>query len=210
MKNLFLLCLLILSGCQLSDKRVVKYFSSINVFSSGQQCPHICWLGINPGTTTVDRAEAIVRASNQIDQKWTQITDSDIFAVWYPGKPQTFPSNVGIQFEKGLVKSISFTKLPFTLDEFIKLLGEPEKININDVLVADAEFIAYKVYFPSQKVMIEFYPGSPNGPDPNDTATGLLLNTEFISGITSGHGPGPGVQPWLGYGHLNDYLPGIK
>jgi hypothetical protein len=116
-----------------------------------------------------------------------------------------FPCNINIHFENGLVKSISFGGMLYTIDDFINLLGEPDEISIS-VQLAEVNFIHYAIYFSTRKVLITVSPGNRNGPDPKDAIFGLELNAEFDnSTLPTGWGS---IRPWLGYGHIKDYLPG--
>ena len=56
--------------------------------------------------------------------------------------------------------------------------------------------------------MIGVYPAGETGPDPTDNVLILWLNTEF-NYSTPPFSWGKS-QPWLGFGHLKDYLPGIE
>ena len=49
--------------------------------------------------------------------------------------------------------------------------------------------------------------GGWTGPEPSDTIVELWLNTEFNNSILKDYGP---IQPWLGYGYIKDYLPGVE
>jgi hypothetical protein len=213
MKKIVWLIFILLTSCIPAPASPSPVFTSpppipvTSSFAYNQDCPHVCWLGINPGTTTTDEAKALLRASDQIDHKWDQISNTGIVTIWYPDRFKTFPSTVGVHFEKDLVKSIYITNLPFTVNDFLKLLGEPDQIRIS-VQKAEVDYVQYAVYFSLRKVMIDVYPASWIGPNPTDTNFTLTLNVEFNDpSLLAEWGEN---QPWLGYSHLKDYLPGVQ
>ncbi len=186
--------------------------TSINTFQFNDQCQHLCWMTINPGVTTIQNAKTIVDNSNQIDQKALQASDKEIFAIWHTDPINSFPSHVPvhveIKFENGVVKTISFAPLPFRIIDFTNLLGQPDKISITLMRVAEGEEVIYAIYFSSQKIMIQVSPGGWMGPDLNDHIFAIELNTEFNKAdLPSWWGP---IQSWHGYGHIRDYLPGVE
>jgi hypothetical protein len=166
-------------------------------------------LGIKPGTTTYNEVKQIVNSSKAFDKEYLQLFDDRISTLWSPGRSRAYPSGVTIWFEGELVKSISFHGTPYTVQEFIDLLGEPDEISISLALAPDAKFLHYFVFFASSKTLIEVYPTfQDTGPDPRDRVFDLLLNTEFNE-ETVPEGSGS-IQPWLGYGHIEEYLPRIE
>jgi hypothetical protein len=211
MKKIVSFFLVLLTACQtmlpMSDDQVRKFFPpSMEVFEFSNRCPHICWLGINPGLTTAGVAVAILRASNQIDPKRLQVSDASISAVWFAGRVKTYPCNVKVRLERGLVTSITYDRLPFTLYDFVDLVGEPNEINIGLQTGPDQAYIQYWVYYLEKKIFIAVSPGSRNGPDPSDRVGALILNLELDkSNYLYGD-----IQPWLGYHHLQDYMPGTE
>ena len=74
MKKIAALFLILLTGCKImlpmSDDEIAKFFPpTMKVFEFSNRCSHICWLGINPGSTTSEEAKALLRSSKQIDSK---------------------------------------------------------------------------------------------------------------------------------------------
>ena len=223
MKKILFSFLILLIGCQSTPSSSVIYTlspspqagivesvpASISTFQFNEQCPHGCWMGISPGISTLQDAKTVLSASDRIDPKWLQVSDTGISAIWYPDPidslPAHVPVHVGITFEDGLVKTISLGPLPFRLKDLTNLIGEPDKISVTLMKGAEREFIAYGVYFSIQKIRIDVDLGEWTGPDPRDYISGLFLNTEF--NIASWQGI---IQPWLGYGHIKDYLPGVE
>ena len=225
MKRIIFLSIFVLMGCQSAPPGSVVNISSlfpeatitksvpasINTLQLNQQCPHFCWMGMNPGVTTFQEAETILSTSNQIDPKWLRVSATGILAVWntHINPLQPFPCNVSIVIENGMVKTISFGSLPFRIKDFTNRIGEPDKISIALVKAAERDFVTYAIYFSSRKVLIVVSPGDLTGPDSNDYIFEMYLNTEFTKAtLPSWYELGP-IGPWLGYGHIKDYLPGV-
>jgi hypothetical protein len=199
MKKLIFVFIIFLVGCE--SKQI-----SLN---SNNQCLTLCWMGINPGITTFDEAKTILTASDQIDQKWLNVTNSKIYAaVWYTEPTHEITGNVGLTFENGVVKTISLTNPPFTMKNIIDLIGEPDKISyfVLDTPDGPGKMLYYAVYFTPRKIMI-FSGGGWNGPQPDDSMKWLRINTEFDSAFHQEIGV---IQPWRGYGHIKDYLPDVE
>ena len=208
MKKISLLVLFVLVGCQfkLNQSNSEPSRDFMDAFKFDEHCLRICWLGINPGKTTTEEAIHILKASDQIDQQWHQVSDTGFITEWYPRQTKVFSSTVGIQFEKGVVKSLVITDIPYMMDDFLELLGQPDQIRI-DVQVAEVDYVKYAVYFSESKTMIGVYPAKWTGPDPTDTKFTLWLNTDFNDAPPYNWGD---IQPWLGYGHLGEYLPEVE
>ena len=207
--TLLILLLVFITGCQLVPTGLINGFPKGD-FDVKKQCPHVCWLGINPGKTTIEQAKSIISISNQIDQSNTQISGDSITAYWIWGEMKDDPSEAYIQFESGIVKTISLGPLPYKMQDFINLLGEPDNIIAWDLERADGYEIGYQVYFQAQNIVIQVMAGGENGnwngPDPNDNVFAIWLNTELKNDVAP---PRFGIiRPWLGYGHIKDYLPG--
>lgn len=215
MKKTMILFVLLLTSCQMiSNNKIKKSLTPIKAFEISAQCSHVCWQGINPGLTTTDEAKLLVSTSDQIDKNTLQISESGIYAVWFTGPFETSPWRVGIQFEKGLVRSMSFGggDSPFRMDDFVTLLGQPDEISINSNETADAQYIEYIVYYLAQRAAIFISPGSMVGPSTQDKVSILILNIEFDSKYTprwliDGN---KFRQTWLGYGHLRKYSPAVE
>jgi hypothetical protein len=181
---------------------------SINTLQFNEDCPHLCWIGINPGVTTYQEAKTILSTSNQIDQKWLDISPSEInAAIWHLDSTNTYNGNAAITFENGVVKNIILGNSHIRIMDLINLLGEPDKISykVLDTPDGPGKILFYAVYFSSHKVMI-YSGGGWGGPDSNDPIKGLVLNTEINTSILPWYTP---IQPWLGYGHIKEYLPDV-
>lgn len=206
MKKVFLVFCLFLVSCQIIPSETMRSsFPSMQAFEFSQQCPYICWLGINPGKTTVAEAKALLKASNQIDTQWDQISEG-IVTTWNVDGFKSYPSGVWLSFDNGLVTSINIQALPFSVQEFIDRLGEPDKIRIS-AYEAEVNIVSYAIYFSSTKTMIRAISFDWIGPDPTDSNLSLSLNIEFDDVLLDRWGES---QPWLGFGHIKDYLPGLE
>jgi hypothetical protein len=202
MKKIFLgLFLLLLTSCQSS--------SPIEAFDASENCPHVCWLGINPGVTTEADTKAILNKSNQIKQRSIIEDESGIQAEWYP--VNSFPNRIGITFENGFAKQISISNVyPLTVGDLVSLFGKPSEIDININVVSDAVYADYMLFYSARQLAIFATTINNNGPDPKDGILWLVL----IDKLDFNHPPKwldkqiDNRQPWLGFGHLKDYFPG--
>lgn len=204
MKKIFLgLFLLLLTSCQ--------SLSPIESFDVSENCPHVCWLGINPGVTTETDTKAILNKSNQIKQRSIIEDEFGIQAEWYPAN--SFPNRIGITIENGVAKQISISNVyPLTVGDLVSLFGEPDEIGISVILAADSTYVDYAVFYSARQSAIFSSTINNNGPDPKDTIFILML----IDKLDLKNSPKWLVekydirQPWLGFGHLKDYFPGQK
>jgi len=208
MNKLPLLMILLIISCAPNLSGNDAYQPSLEAFEVSEKCPNICWLGIHPETTSVDEAIAVIMKSKQINRKeFLQISDVSLQTVWgYTDKTGTFSSDVWINFDSGFVRSIHFGQLaPFSIKDFVSMLGEPDKILIKiDHTIDGGDLVTYSLYFSSRKASLFVYPGSWDGPNPDDYITSLVLNSEFTYPKIF---EGEKQQSWIGYGHLQDYLP---
>ena len=174
------------------------YRPSIEAFQFGEQCPHLCWLGINPGVTTAEQAHTLLSASDQVNPTM-EVMDTGIVAKWYTDKAKKLEASVYVRFESGVVKSIAFTGMsPFTLKDFVALVGEPDGINIDMNIYGDVMEMPYGAYYYSRDILL----GSEladTGLHPNDPITTLILNVPYNKDI---------FRAWVGYGHLTEYFEG--
>lgn len=201
MKKFWCCILIVLAGCSLANFKNIReeYPPNLDAFEHGEQCPNLCWMNINPGFTTADDARQLLRASEEIDQKTFHRSETHIQVDWFFEKTRTLHSRVFVYLEDGLVKSIHLNNLkPFNLDDFVKILGNPNTIDISVSDTPDGGTItSYVIYYDKSKVAIWVLIGSNSGPDPNDYVKGMRINTEIDT--QSG-------QPWIGYGQISKYL----
>lgn len=209
-----LVCILLLLTCCIP---LIQPVPTIDAFKTSDDCTNVCWLGINPGVTSAEQARVLLRASDQINQKEFHRSADGIETIWFTEKTKTFYSRTYINFRDGLVESIYLTLLaPFTMDDFVKLFGEPDEISIRVNIAADAEYVSYILYYTKKKAVIEVISGSDTGPAPADQIQTLILSTKFDTYSQKWLADQKWMadydnyrQPWLGYGHFGDYLPGV-
>jgi len=178
-----------------------------SVFTYNQKCPHVCWLGINPGVTTAEEARTILNSSSQIDQT-SYISNGEGFRfVWNSRYP--LKNRVSIAVKNGIVQDIYIDFYTIVkIQEFIDLIGQPDEISIRKVQVPDARFIDYILYYTSMNALIFVSTNNETGPDIEDSVNFLNLNIApddpslpmWISEQNEFR------QPWLGFGHLEEYL----
>jgi hypothetical protein len=165
-----------------------------------------------PGS--VDEAEVLLQASNQIEHKSIFWSEEGIRLLWYTRKTEYSYSYVYLTTNNDLVQTIHFTTLSnFTLEDIINFLDEPSEISISMQKTADAWINTYTLYYPQSKTMI--YSGKANdltGPSPDEYIEILSLNADFDSDDLPPWRADDyeNRQPWLGYGHLEEYLPGVE
>lgn len=177
------------------------YIPSFDAFQIDTKCPHICWLGIYPGTTSAEEAIRLIKNSNQFDQLRTRQEDSAIVAYWSTEKTSDYMANIYIALSDGIVKSITISHIePFTVDDFIHLLGTPDRISffIGKYPYEGGLFTAYRLYYASLQAEIYIEIPEVRGPKPVDFVDILYLGTEFDD---------RSKQPWMGYRSLEEYFP---
>lgn len=176
-----------------------SYQPAIEAFRVGAECLHLCWLGINPRVTTAAEAYKLLKASDQIDQKTLQATETGIVAKWFTEKTKKLDSSVYVYLEKDLVKSISFDRFaPFKIKDFMDLLGDPFAVNIDMEVTGNVMYMPYEAYYSSQLVLVGSE-AADAGPNSNDGLVSLSLNIKYDDKI---------FRPWVGYGHLKEYFAG--
>src|SRR5512133_1906860 len=120
-KKLMCLFLLLLVGC--------ASLPATPPFVYNQECPHVCWLSINPSATTMEEARKLLRDSRQISN--IDEDDTGISVKWRAKQMGEKPIDVsvGIVGENGIVSAVNFL-FPgnITVKYFIDLLGEPDEI----------------------------------------------------------------------------------
>jgi hypothetical protein len=174
------------------------YQVNITVFQAGDACPHLCWLGINPGVTKPDEAVALVKASDLVDQNM-EVTDTGIVAKWFTEKTKKLVASAYVRFDQGVVKSIALSDMsPFTLKDIIVLIGEPSGINIDMNITGDVMEMPYGAYYFSRDVFISA-DAAETGIQANDPVRSLILNVPYNKDI---------FRAWVGYGHLAEYFKG--
>jgi hypothetical protein len=174
-------------------------------------------MSIKPGVTTMEEATTLLSASDQFDRESIEITEYGIAVKWHMGATSaSFTTWVRIYAsDNGAdVKSITFVGLdPYTVEDFIDFLGEPDEIFIIIRNAPHGRYLDYALHYPSLNT---FFYANPRekmiGPDPGDHIEKMYLDTNLDDEnlepwiiIDNGN-----RQPWLGYGHLDEYLPNVK
>jgi hypothetical protein len=215
MKRLVFTIILIMAGCRLIPNAVTPMADppSLNAFEFSNRCPHICWLGINPGVTTPEDANARLSIANDIDQSSLRTSSDEATAIWFANSTHTQFWHVGISFDQGFVTSISFDggTHPFRLGDMIGFLGKPDDISIRLIEEPDARYLdEYTVIYHDADAALLVSPDNSFGPAATDRVKILLMNTAFGNvyipeWLAQAYET---RQPWLGYRHLKEYLPG--
>ncbi len=173
------------------------YVPNVSAITAGEECPHLCWMGINPGVTTPEEAKTLLQASDQIDPNM-EITETGIVATWYSEKTKKLTASAYMRFEQGVVKSIAISSMsPFTLKDIIAIAGDPTGINIDMNIYGDVMEMPYGAYYASRQVLISA-DATEVGIHPNDPVHSLILNVSYSNNF----------RTWVGYGHLADYFKG--
>ncbi len=177
-------------------------------FLYNQECPHVCWLGMNPGTTTAEEARTLLSSSHQIDQD-SYIEDESGIRVEWSAKKNAPSARVGIVIDNGIVTKINFLfTTSVKIQEFINVLGEPDQISIIKIEAAEGTYFEYIIYYMAPKVLIYVSPIGKNGPSSDDAVNILYLNIDLNdSNVPKWVLEHKDLrQPWLGFGHLEEYL----
>jgi len=211
------LILLLLASC-------VKVFPDVNeslipleeAFVFNENCPHLCWMNINPETTTIKEAIALLRNSDQIDWESIEETEGSVYVKWFNRRNKKGYVSVLIRSgsENSIVQSIRFDQLyPYNVDGFTKLLGEPDDISISLNEMDGIRSVNYALYYSSSKTFLYINNNAiTTGPNSEHTIGYSYLNID----IQNNDFPQWAIdnynnqQPWLGYGHLEEYLPGVE
>jgi len=93
-------------------------------------------------------------ASGLIDQQSIKYTEYGIAVKWYMDPKSTSFStwvNIYVSDNDVNVKSIAFVEnlYPYTVKDFIELLGEPDEISIAVRDAPDARYLKYALYYTS-------------------------------------------------------------
>ncbi len=215
MKKIMCLIFLFLTSCAQAPASPSPVYSSppplvplSSVFTYNQKCPHVCWLGINSGVTTIEEARTILSSSSQIDQD-SHINDAAGLRVeWYLDSRQSLPIRVGVAVENGVVQKINFGFYTLVkIQEFIDLMGQPDEISVTEIQAPDARYIDYVLYYTLMNALIFVSTNNETGPNMEDPVTILYLNINPDEANLLSFMAGQNLrQPWLGFGHLEEYL----
>ena len=211
MKRILILSLLLINSCQsVSGDKKMQYIPMTDAFKVSESCPNVCWLGIQPGKTSISEAEVILKSSDYINRdKLFTVSETELRTIWFTENTKKYYSRISLFFKDNVVTSIKFNLMaPFRVKDLISLFGEPNTIFIKlDHTIDGGDLVNYEMYFSSHKISLSVYPGSWDGPNSEDGVRGLVLYEKptYYTAYNQGD-----EQPWLGYGHLKDYLPGQK
>lgn len=174
------------------------YQPNVGAFEFGDQCPHMCWLGINPGVTPAEEVKTLLSGSDQIDPNM-EVAETGIVAKWFSEKTKTLVASAYVRFDKGVAQSIAFSKMsPFTLKDIIGIIGDPSGINIDMNIYDNVMEMPYGAYYFTRDILISA-DATEVGIHPNDAVETLVLNVPYNKDI---------FRPWVGYGHLAEYFKG--
>jgi hypothetical protein len=204
-----LFALFLLSGCAGAP---AENEPPINAFELSEKCPKVCWMGIQPGVTTQSETLRILESSGQIDQRSVEKRESRLLFPWFVDKNKNLYYTVGIDIENDVVSWLSFLLFKnISLRDFILAFGEPDEISIARKDAPDDIYLYYILYYSEKQIMIEVLTWDFSGPQANDFPRFLGINLEF-DGDKLPKWKGEKYaerKPWLGYGHIEEYLPGV-
>lgn len=209
MKKLCSFLFVLLTGCspiQFESQQDYQY--PIETFEYSEQCPKVCWLGIQPDVTTKEDVRKFLKTANNIENSSIKWIEQGVSATWVENKGGPIWGKVSIRFEKDKVSSIDFNQLELLgVDDCVKMFGEPEEISIYlHQTPHELFYLTYYLYYSSPRVIIKSSTGSdPVGPAPDNTVDTMTFYLEDNLGQMQQR-IYDDAQLWLGYGHLEDYL----
>ncbi|MBT7190806.1 MAG: hypothetical protein HN916_11490 [Anaerolineae bacterium] len=208
-KVILLLFLLLCCMLTIGVGKEVFFRQPIKAFELSEECPNICWLGIHPGTTTTEETLDFLFTSNLIDRDSIVMSSDGIRVAWVTQVTNIHMGYVGIAFEEELVTVVSGSLSQVTVGDVIQLLGEPDEISFELIIPPDsAQYILYMLHYSSPKAMFEVDPvGHIVGPASDDSVNIFYINASGEPISNWKVDAYKNRQPWLGYGHLEEYLP---
>ena len=210
MKKILPLLFILLTGCIFMQSEPQQdYKHPVETFEYSERCPNICWLGIQPNITTKDEVRAILKASDLIERKSIEWSDNEVTALWSVKYIGPVNAHIDVGIEDDMVSYIAITQPhPLTTADLIELLGSPEEISI--FVDHSTSFTWYYLYYFSLRVIIEAWNnrGEVAGPQPNDDIMFFMVDITDNDLLGKHQRIYEEAQPWLGYGCLEEYLPG--
>jgi len=191
-----------------------------SVFFENSKCGQPCWRNIAPGISK-EEATNIINQSLDIDKnsiKWSLQNgiDSDISCSWkFVDKKEV---GGGIAFKKDKVVSYSLRYIDeFTLDDFIKELGNPSKVIIYSTIGGGMIYSEISILYTQKGLCLL------NNPSLSEKSTTYVINqnekiksvvyvdpqkdpNQLLYGCLSGFAKSKfilGAQDWVGYGEYN-------
>lgn len=167
---------------------------SINAFKPSETCPNICWMGIHPGTTSAGQAVTFLK--NARDTKQLEIFGNTIFA-------SNSGFYVSLLVSKNTIETLHLTPVSLKLGEMMSVLGEPKDVQLLSGCDISLRFrcLRYQIYYPSWNALLVIHPQDRTGPSPYDNVMSININIPNEWGAPS--------QPWLGYGHADEYMQNV-
>ena len=191
------------SACAAPEGPTNREDYELNAAFSGDSalgCDLICWSGIQVGTTSQAQALELIGKASWIDPSTLESSEDKIKVNWFPETTKKFRSYAQLNLDAGIVDSIEITGVtPFTIGDFIKLLGEPDEIGITSWKgLRGVGLTSYVLYYASRSFEVYVATGNPDGPQPDDFVS--MVGTELTF-------QGQAAQkPWMGYGQVDKYL----
>lgn len=186
-----------------SNQPVFIYNHSMQAFEFSDNCPNGCFLSIKPLVTTSEQALRILQHSPDIDHSTITMEKGGLVARWVPAlladNFERWGFSVGIGTSGGIVQAVNARPVAMTIDDFEKLLGEPDKIRVDGFMPPDApyEFCYWLYYSKWQVELFHLCVGTVDGPKPSDGVDGVVLNADIRK---------EGYKPWQGYGKMVQYM----
>jgi len=216
MKRLFFVLTFLLAGCAHDSRTApVSPLPLANFFEFNGACPQTCFMGIMPGITKRENVSTLLSTSDQFSVPVFRKEENDFIVQWYliPSTQVSTWVNISINPQDDLVQSIIFKSIdPYRINDFAGLLGEPDEISAFVEEPADARYISYSLYYSKINVLLYIQTDRFTGHQKDDVVDQLYINAP----MDEEHVP-PWIvthynnrQPWLGYGHLEEYIPGIE
>lgn len=174
----------------------------IDAFEPNEVCPDVCWLGIRPGTS-VKWATLLLKNSRDIREIRTGY--NEMWVEWFPLGSGDNAVTVLIQSSDNIVTSISLINVrSFTVGDMLALWGEPEQIEINGGCYHEGVIcpISYQVQYSLLDIILSIESHDHHGPAPHDSVREINISVPVKNPLSA--------RPWLGYGHLDEYLQNLE
>jgi hypothetical protein len=191
----------------------------MEAFEFNENCPNVCFLGIKPLSTTPIEALHILQNSPDIDQTTISILydngnelaedidDSMLIlmekggtleARWEPTNNKNYGSYVHIGATNETIDQLNASPVSKTIQDFINVIGEPDKIQVSGMQPPDAHYwIYYSIYYDEWKLLISIQNSSIDGPNAEDIVDYVQLNQEINE---------TDFKQWQGYGKMRLYM----
>jgi hypothetical protein len=187
----------------------------MEAFKFNQDCPNGCFLGMQPLKTTPLEAFHILINSRDINQKTLSINGlpltgnlndffsqnikngGDLYAEWHPMSRSDYRGDIYISVTNDQIDSINASPVSTTIQDFIKRIGEPDKIQVSGDVTIIGDLISYSIYFTKWNFLISVESASIDGPKPDDGIFYVELNPKINPAD---------FQGWKGFGKMKGYM----